>query len=160
VSDERYDDIAARLRAEAGAQAPERLRTDVMLRVRAEPRPRRIRPRHRRAWRPLGAVAAVACVLAALVVGLNHGGGSGPESAFTSAGGGVAGAGATRAAPQASHATEKLPNERPAPLHVHGAYGTATSAAGRAFELRAGNLPPRLRRALEALIRDHGRGAH
>ncbi len=71
MSDERHDEIAARLRDEAGARAPERLRADVMLRVRAEPRPRRIRHR-RQYWRPLASLAAAACVLAALVVGLSH----------------------------------------------------------------------------------------
>ena len=40
-----HDDIATRLRREAPATAPERLRADVMLRVRAEPRPQRIRSR-------------------------------------------------------------------------------------------------------------------
>ena len=44
VSHNGNDDIAARLRDEASATAPERLRADVMLRVRAEPRPQRIRP--------------------------------------------------------------------------------------------------------------------
>ena len=84
MSDDRHDEIAARLRAEAGARAPERLQADVMLRVRAEPRPRRIR-RRRASWRPLGSLAAAACVLAALVFGINHlslsGGGSASEGA-------------------------------------------------------------------------------
>lgn len=87
MSDDRHDEIAARLRAEAGARAPERLQADVMLRVRAEPRPRRIR-RRRTYWRPLGTLAAAACLLAALVFGISHlslsGGGS--ASAGASAG--------------------------------------------------------------------------
>jgi hypothetical protein len=82
MSDDRHDEIAARLRAEAGARAPERLQADVMLRVHAEPRPRRIR-RRRPSWQPLGSLAAAACVLAALVFGISHlslsGGGSASE---------------------------------------------------------------------------------
>ncbi|HEY2787901.1 MAG TPA: hypothetical protein VGI72_00530 [Gaiellales bacterium] len=94
MSDERHEDIAARLRAEAGARAPERLQADVMLRVRAEPRPRRIR--HRRvSWRPLGSLAAAACVLAALVFGISHVDISGGGEA---SGGGSSAAGFERAA--------------------------------------------------------------
>jgi len=59
VTDDRHDEIAARLRQEGAARAPERLCADVMLQVRAEPRPRRIRPR-RSYWRPLGSLAAAA----------------------------------------------------------------------------------------------------
>jgi negative regulator of sigma E activity len=74
-----HDDIAARLRDEASATAPERLRTEVMLRVRAEPRPQRIRPRQRGFGRSFATVAAAACILGAMVFGLSRvdfGGGS------------------------------------------------------------------------------------
>jgi len=57
VTDDRHDEIARRLREEGAASAPDRLRADVMVQVRAEPRPRRIRPR-RSYWRPLGSLAA------------------------------------------------------------------------------------------------------
>jgi hypothetical protein len=80
MTDDRHDEIAARLRDEAGARAPDRLRADVMLQVRAEPRVRHIR-RRRTYWRPLGGLAAAACIVAAGVVGVNRfeagGGGSG-----------------------------------------------------------------------------------
>jgi negative regulator of sigma E activity len=66
-----HDDIAARLRNEASATAPERLRADVMLRVRAEPRPQRIRPR-RGFGRSFATVAAAACILGAMVFGLSR----------------------------------------------------------------------------------------
>jgi negative regulator of sigma E activity len=96
MSDDRHEEIAARLRAEAGVRAPERLQADVMLRVRAEPRPRRIRPRHR-SWRPLGSLAAAACVLAALVFGVSHLNLSNGASS-SSAGGTEAASGPLRAA--------------------------------------------------------------
>jgi len=67
-----HDDIAARLRDEASAAAPERLRADVMLRVRAEPRPQRIRPRRRGFGRSFATVAAAACILGAMVFGLSR----------------------------------------------------------------------------------------
>ena len=66
-----HDDIAARLRDEASTTAPERLRADVMLRVRAEPRPQRIRPR-RSFGRSFVTVAAAACILGAMVFGLSR----------------------------------------------------------------------------------------
>jgi negative regulator of sigma E activity len=145
VTDERHDDIAARLRDEAGARAPERLRADVMLRVRAEPRPRRIRPR-RQYWRPLGSLAAAACVLAALVFGLSHlkVSSSGSESAgatsAAAAGGGVLGANAAHGS-----ATDKAaaPERQPAPNAVH-----ATTSTGQALRLRASRIPRPLRWAI------------
>ena len=83
-----HDDIAARLRDEASATAPERLRADVMLRVRAEPRPQRIRPR-RSFGRSFATVAVAACILGALVFGLSRvdfGGGSSSGGAGATAG--------------------------------------------------------------------------
>jgi negative regulator of sigma E activity len=149
VTDERHDDIAARLRDEAGARAPERLRADVMLHVRAEPRPRRIRPR-RQYWRPLGSLAAAACVLAALVFGLSHlkVSGSGSESAGATsaaaagAGGGVLG---PKAAAQGStgHGSAAAPERVPAPSAVH-----ATTSTGQALRLQASRIPRPLRWAI------------
>ncbi len=93
-----HEDIATRLRREASAAAPERLRADVMLRVRAEPRPQRIRPR-RSFGRSLATVAAAACILAALVFGMSRvdfgGGGS-----VSGAGGGETAAGEKLASAQ------------------------------------------------------------
>ena len=66
-----HDDIAARLRDEASATAPERLHADVMMRVHAEPRPQRIRPR-RSFGRSFATVAAAACILGAMVFGLSR----------------------------------------------------------------------------------------
>jgi hypothetical protein len=100
-----HDDIAKRLRDEASATAPERLRADIMLRVRAEPRPQRIRPR-RSFGRSFATVAAAACILGAMVFGLSrvdfseHGAASGggasvaaekalPQGFGASGGGGV-----------------------------------------------------------------------
>jgi hypothetical protein len=82
VTHDGRDDIAARLRREASATAPERLRADVMLRVRAEPRPQRMPPR-RSFGRSLATVAAAACILGALVFGASRvdlGGGSSSSS--------------------------------------------------------------------------------
>ncbi len=170
MSDERHDEITARLRAEAGAQAPERLRADVMLQVRAEPRPRRIRPRGRRSWRPLGAVAAVICAFAALVVGIGHGLQSSPS---VGGGGGTATevAGATIAPTQrtpgsAGAGAAKSPalSQALGATNSNGVVGTGGRlTTTRAFALgrwRAANLPPRLRQALESLGLDRGRGAH
>jgi hypothetical protein len=71
VSSNGHENIATRLRREASATAPERLRADVMLRVRAEPRPQRIRPR--RSWgRSFATIAAAACVLGALAFGMSR----------------------------------------------------------------------------------------
>lgn len=166
MSGERHDEIAARLRAEAGAKAPERLRADVMLQVRAEPRPRRIRPRGRRSWRPLGAVAAVACVLAALVVGIGHGvqSSSGGGSASAVAGAtfaptqrtpSSAGAGAAK-----SPAVSQAAGTSISPESLGTAERLTTTPAFTLGRWRAANLPPRLRRALESLLLDRGRGGH
>jgi negative regulator of sigma E activity len=150
VTDERHDDIAARLRDEAGARAPERLRADVMMRVRAEPRPRRIRPK-RQLWRPLGSLAAAACVLAALVFGLSRlqVSGNGSESAgATSAAAAGAGGGVAALAPNAGHgSTEKragaAPQRLPAPSAVHTTPGT-----DQALRLQATLVPRPLRWAI------------
>ncbi|MGH8861140.1 MAG: hypothetical protein ACRDVG_07870, partial [Jatrophihabitantaceae bacterium] len=92
-----HDDIAARLRDEASASAPDRLRADVMLRVRAEPRPQRIRPRRRSFGRSFATVAAAACILVAMVLGLSRVDIGGNGSAAS--GGGSSGAFDDRAAP-------------------------------------------------------------
>ena len=91
-----HDDIAARLRDEASATAPERLRADVMVRVRAEPRPQRIRPR-RNFGRSFAAVAAAACILGAMVFGLSRVDFGGASSS--------GGAGATAAPEKAAQAS-------------------------------------------------------
>jgi negative regulator of sigma E activity len=173
VTDERHDDIAARLRDEAGARAPERLRADVMLRVRAEPRPRRIRHK-RQYWRPLGSLAAAACVLAALVFGLSHlkVSSSGSESAGASSA--AAAAGGAAAAPGLSDVhsnTAKraaVPERQPAPSSL----GATTT--DQALRLQATlvprplrwaifgrlALPPPLPMALGTLDLHRGHGSH
>jgi hypothetical protein len=181
VSDERHEEIAARLRAEAGARAPERLQADVMLRVRAEPRPRRIRQR-RASSRPLGSLAAAACVLAALVFGLSHvnlsgggeasGGGSSASAERAAAPLGVGAGGAT-----AGGGVSSLP----APKGFHGATIPARQdqAAAQAqklleFRLVITEVPGPLRaavlgrlalnsplpKALGSFYLQRGRGAH
>jgi negative regulator of sigma E activity len=93
VTDDRHDEIARRLREEGAARAPDRLRADVMLQVRAEPRPRRIRPR-RSYWRPLGSLAAAACLVAAAAFGVTR-----IDSGSVASGGGATSAAAERLAP-------------------------------------------------------------
>ncbi len=179
MSDDRHDEIAARLRAEAGARAPERLQADVMLRVRAEPRPRAIR-RRRPSWRPLGSLAAAACVLAALVFGISHlslsGGGSASE-----------GGGATlRAAELQPAAGAAGRNDLGVPKAPYGVFArpsrTGLSAAAHTlsdqklleFQAAAARAPRPLRaavlgrlvldsslpKALGPLHLDRGRGSH
>ncbi len=183
MSDERHDEIAARLRDEAGAQAPERLRADVMLRVRAEPRPRRIRPR-RRSWSSLGTIAAAACVLAALVFGLSHvnltGGGSdasgGGTSANAVAGAALESSGAGGAGPKRSKAPEPVPGAaQTTGSHKLGYLSDSWARRKRldralaqdalplalSSESASAYLPAPLARALRSLELDrHGRGGH
>jgi negative regulator of sigma E activity len=136
VTDDRHDEIAARLREEGAARAPERLRADVMLQVRAEPRPRRIRPR-RSYWRPLGSLAAAACLVAALVVGVNR----------MDTGSSGSGAGATEAAASpegvTSHGTV-VPGSAAARAIAPGpaAPGNATSTRTPAWQLQHARSVP------------------
>ena len=175
MNDERHDDIAARLRDEAGARAPDRLRADVMLRVRAEPRPRRIRHR-RQLWRPLGGLAAAACVLAALVFGLSHLkiSSSGSESAgATSAAAAGAGGGVAAAGLNDTHgSTEKQAGAAPERVPAPSAVGT--TGTDQALRLQATlvprplrwaifgrlALPPPLPMALGTLDLHRGHGSH
>jgi hypothetical protein len=180
VSEERHEEIAARLRAEAGARAPERLQADVMLRVRAEPRPRRIRQR-RVSWRPLGSLAAAACVLAALVFGLSHvnlsgggeasGGGSSAAAEQRAAplgvGGGTAGAGAVGLPPLSSgvHGSSvPAPARFAAPdaqkLLAYRAIVAHVPRPLRAAVLGRLALASPLPKALGPLHLHHGRGSH
>jgi hypothetical protein len=86
---EQHEEIARRLRDEAGAKAPAELAGDVMRRVRSEPRPS---PRRR----PLLALLAAAVIIAALVGGISRlGGGS-----SSSASGGSVGEHASSSAPR------------------------------------------------------------
>jgi hypothetical protein len=179
VSDDRHDEIAARLRAEAGARAPERLQADVMLRVRAEPRPRRIR-RRRPSWRPLPSLAAAAGVLAALVFGISHlslsGGGSasgGGGATFSAAerqpAAGAAGGNAV-GVPKAPDGVLGLPSNTGAhaPPHTlsdqklleYQAAATRAPRPLRAAVLGRLVLDPALPKALGALHLDRGRGSH
>lgn len=166
MSGERHEDIAARLRAEAGARAPERLRADVMLRVRAEPRPRRIRPRRRHVWRPLGAVAAVACAVAALIVGVGHGLQSSPNLGAAGSTGAANAGGATTRVPSLDSSSEKHAKDRlgapPRPGGISGSEHRAIldTSAGSALQFQGARLPLRLRRALESLLFARSRGAH
>lgn len=144
-----HDDIAARLRDEAPATAPERLRADVMLRVRAEPRPQRIRPRRRSFGRSFATVAAAACILGAMVFGLSRvdfGGGSASG-----------GAGAT-AAPETSQALGAAGGGTPsllAPTNsakraVYGADGQAVAPShiDKGLRSSASTIPRPLRAAI------------
>ena len=78
-----HNDLVRRLRESGTARAPERLRGDVMSRVRAEPRRRR--RRILAVGRPIVPYAAAACLLGGAVLALSHLHGSGASSA--SAGG-------------------------------------------------------------------------
>jgi hypothetical protein len=89
MTDQNHEEIARKLRETGTVPAPERLRTEVMDHVRAEPRLRRSR---RSFLTPAIPYAAAAAVLAALVLALSHlGGGSGSNSSAAE-GGGASGA--------------------------------------------------------------------
>jgi negative regulator of sigma E activity len=168
VTDDRHDEIARRLREEGAARAPDRLRADVMLQVRAEPRPRRIRPR-RSYWRPLGSLAAAACLVAAAAFGVTR---------IDTGSGGVSGAGGTSAAAEAripgALQTPSFPASRgdttTQPLEKTPVSGAASAQFGS--ELRAVPAPLRnayahrfalaapLRRAFAPLEPRLGRGSH
>ncbi len=167
MTGDRHDEIARRLREEGAARAPDRLRADVMLQVRAEPRPRRIRPR-RSYWRPLGSLAAAACLVAAAAFGVTR----------IDSGGAVSGAGGTSAA--AEHLAPTF--HTPSPAQSASAGGAAVvpgektatpSASGHfASDLRSVPAPLRnayahrfalaapLRRAFAPLEPSQGRGTH
>jgi hypothetical protein len=163
VTDDRHDEIARRLREEGAARAPDRLRADVMLQVRAEPRPRRIRPR-RSYWRPLGSLAAAACLVTAAAFGLTRidtgGGLSGSGAGATSAAEGRAPAGL----PVLSATGGGAAHEKSAAKSV---YGAATahfspefqSVLRRAYEPRFALAAP-LRKAFAPLEPRQGRGTH
>jgi hypothetical protein len=177
MSDDRHGEIAARLRAEAGARAPERLHANVMLRVRAEPRPRRIR-RRRPSWRPLGSLAAAACVLAALVFGISHlslsGGGSASGGAGATSSAAerqpAAGAGNALGIPKAPDGLLESPSNTGAhaPAHTlsdqklleYQAAATRAPRPLRAAVLGRLVLESPLPKALGALHLDRGRGSH
>ncbi len=78
VSDEQYDELGRRLRDTGITPAPPDLRGEVMAQVAAEPRRRRSATS--RWWRPALAVAAVACGVIGLVVGLSNLGGASSSS--------------------------------------------------------------------------------
>lgn len=78
MSDDPNNDIARRLHSEGQAQAPADLRSEVMAQVAAEPRRRRAR--QRRLWRPVVAVAAVACAVGGAAIGASNLGGSSQSS--------------------------------------------------------------------------------
>jgi hypothetical protein len=173
VTDDRHDEIAARLREEGAARAPERLRADVMLQVRAEPRPRRIRPR-RSYWRPLGSLAAAACLLAALVVGVNRldtqssRSGAGATEAAASPGGvtshGTVVPGATSTRTPAGPVQRSLAfPEAAADYAAAGRFKTTLTNAPAplryTYALRLGLLAP-LRQAFGPLEPHQGRGTH
>ena len=136
MTDDRHEEIAARLREEAAARAPDRLRADVMLQVRAEPRPRRIRSR-RTYWRPLGSLAAAACLVAAAVFGVTQLGSG------TSA---ISGGGATRAASASAGAGADDLASVPGPvLSVHaGATNRQPTATKSVLGAIAGRLDDEL----------------
>jgi hypothetical protein len=142
-----HDDIAARLRDEASATAPERLQADVMLRVRAEPRPQRIRPRRRSFGRSFATVAAAACILGAMVLGLSRVDLGGNGSA---ASGGGSAAQFDRAAPsQAPGGTLPVPAPATSPQRGLG-YKAARPGAtsGLHDQLSANAVPLPLRAAI------------
>jgi len=90
-----HDDIARRLRETGTVPAPERLRSEVMDQVRAEPR---LRPSRRSFLRPVLPYAAAAAALAAAVIAISHLDlGSGGFSSGGAGGGSAAGDGASRA---------------------------------------------------------------
>jgi negative regulator of sigma E activity len=169
VTDDRHDEIAARLREEGAARAPERLRADVMLQVRAEPRPRRIRPRRRSYRRPLGSLAAAACIVAAATFGvtqLDSGASSGvsapgptreaiaPSAATPTRGDAAQSSGsASRSAPH------KAPDGAGVEFQDETIYGPAPLPLRSAWVLRNSLAAP-LRQAFAPLELRQGRGTH
>jgi hypothetical protein len=165
MTGDRHDEIARRLRTEGSARAPERLRADVMLQVRAEPRPRRIQPR-RSYWRPLGSLAAAACLVAAAAFGVTR----------IDAGGGVSGAGATSAleraavpaiqgsgASSAGGAAPQLSTTKNFPGPAAAEFGSelrSVPAPLRSAYAPRFQLAGPLRRAFAPLEPRHGRGTH
>jgi negative regulator of sigma E activity len=167
VTDDRHDEIARRLREEGAARAPDRLRADVMLQVRAEPRPRRIRPR-RTYWRPLGSLAAAACLVAAAAFGVTR----------IDSGGAISGGGATSAL-KAAHipgalqtpslqangaaGAPKQPWEKTAILSARGHFGSdlrsVPAPLRNAYAHRFALAAP-LREAFAPLEPPQGRGTH
>ena len=164
-----HDDIAARLRDEASATAPERLRADVMLRVRAEPRPQRIRPR-RSFGRSFATVAAAACILGAMVFGVSRVdfGGSAPSSGgagatatpFKGAEASGAGGGVVIAPAPATTPTRVLQTRLGAATsrshHTLGSSASTIPRPLRAAILGRYSLAPPLREAFGAIDPHHG----
>lgn len=169
MSGDRHEEIAARLREEGAARAPERLRAEVMQAVRAQPRPRRVRRRRPLRW-PLGSLAAAACILAALVFGISHLNGTGAGSSSV---------GATSAAADGAAELRALSAGRdglsrvPAPAHLHAAlpgaadrslrFRQAVSQAPRPLRyayLARARLAAPLPKALGTLEPRLGRGSH
>jgi negative regulator of sigma E activity len=169
VSGDRHEEIAARLRQEGAARAPERLRAEVMEAVRAQPRARRTRRPRPTRW-PLGSLAAAACVLAALVFGISHLNGTGASS--SSAGAAAASAGAEAAQP-ALAPTRGDEVHAPAPVHAQTTHGAAGLQALRYRQvltqaprplryalLGRARLAAPLPKALGTLELRTGRGSH
>jgi hypothetical protein len=171
LTEDRHDEIAARLREEGAARAPERLRADVMLQVRAEPRPRRIRPRRRSYRRPLGSLAAAACIVAAATFGvtqLDSGGSSGvsapgptreaiaPSAAAPSLDGASQNSGSGAASRSAPH---KAPDGAGVEFQDETIYGPAPLPLRSAWVLRNSLAAP-LRQAFAPLELRQGRGTH
>jgi hypothetical protein len=171
MTGDRHDEIAARLREEAAARAPERLRADVMLQVRAEPRPRRIRPR-RSYRRPLGSLVAAACIVAAAAVSVTRldaiGGGSGSGASIAR----QAALGASRGqaiepgrAPLSSMPPhrDKAPSPNQSVLGAENGFGDAANSVPGplryAYVQRAALAAP-LRAAFAPLELRQGRGTH
>jgi negative regulator of sigma E activity len=161
MTEDRHAEIAARLHDEGMARAPQNLRAEVMHQVRAEPRRRPVRPRHRRPLpRPILSLAAAACILAAAVFGVSHLSGSGSDA--TVAGGGAAGASSSRtpsleaAGPNATTASPPAGPTRVNSPHEQTIYRAAAGTwlartplpLRRAYALRAA-LATSLPRALE-----------
>lgn len=169
MSDDRHEDIAARLREEGAARAPERLRAEVMEAVRAQPQVRTLRRRRPTRW-PLGSLAAAACLLAALVFGISHLNGTGASS--SSAGAGATSAGGVEAL-QPALAPTRRDAHVPAPVHAQttrGAeglqarrYSQALTQAPRPLRfalLGRARLAAPLPKALGTLDLHSGRGSH
>ena len=92
--DHDHDEIARRLRETGTVPAPERLRSEVMDQVRAEPR---LRPSRRSFLRPVLPYAAAAAALVVAVLAISHLDlGSGGSSSAGSGGGTAAGDSASR----------------------------------------------------------------
>ena len=142
MSDEQHDELGRRLRETGITPAPADLRGEVMAQVAVEPRRRRSATN--RWWRPALAVAAVACGVIGLVVGLSNLGGASSSSGSSASASSAAalddaGAGAGAAAPARPPTTFSLNRDDvQKALNLGVIHGSAESTGSLGYEVIKG----------------------